>query len=244
MEVLSGNVIYSGSTYNNSCIQVCSHTNLNTVLENMIDTFCSTVSAGKIKITSTDDCPGYIKDKLTSQDNSVTFQTYSTGVNCQTLDLSVESTKTVLYNLQSTITRTTTGDFGTYTLPANGLVTNGDQLVIDVRFNVSSATGGVTLNLIFDTVTLQSFSISSLNLTIVKYLKMSTSFSRLSGSNVQWETEITLLDANEEIMQMFNKMGSSGIVNLSNTNVIKGNLSAIGGGNVKEQYLTVKLFKI
>ena len=140
LTVYSGNVVYTGQTFNDSCIQICQYTDtVSDVIEKLVDVFCSNINNGKIKVTSQDQCADFLSTKLTSNDSSVGMSINTDANGCKSIDFTVPSlpslTAVILYNNNSVVTRTSANDFQSYTSPANTLGANGDQLIIDNYIN-------------------------------------------------------------------------------------------------------------
>lgn len=83
-------IFYTGSTYTTADdgIQVCLGESLNTTLETIIDRLLSLDEQCTVKVSSTDECCGYLGEKLVSDTLTLTTVTDS-ETDCQTLSVEI-----------------------------------------------------------------------------------------------------------------------------------------------------------
>lgn len=83
-------IFYTGSTYTTADdgIQVCLGESLNTTLETIIDRLLSLDEQCTVKVSSTDECCGYLGEKLVSDTLTLTTMTDS-ETDCQTLSVEI-----------------------------------------------------------------------------------------------------------------------------------------------------------
>lgn len=178
MELYTSNVYYNGKTYND-CFAFCKYeTELNDIIQFLLDESaavcnlaiptCITVTSNttsnilqalltkaceaKVRVSTTDPCLGWLKDKFTSTDGSITFL-YPIVAGCQTIDLSVNVTAPSIDTnivLDSSFTSSSTSNastvFRNISVPFNTLVTNGSALMIDATFAFTYISGTLPIN--------------------------------------------------------------------------------------------------
>ncbi len=98
-------IFYTGSTYTTADdgIQVCLGESLNTTLETIIDRLLSLDEQCTVKVSSTDQCCGYLGEKITSDTLDITPSELD-GSNCQTLAVEIPEITWEAITLGSTFT--------------------------------------------------------------------------------------------------------------------------------------------
>jgi hypothetical protein len=83
-------VFYTGTTYTTADdgIEICLGKSLNTILETIIDRILSIEDTCTVKVSSTDECCGYLAEKLVSDTLEFTTVT-DEDTNCQTLSVDI-----------------------------------------------------------------------------------------------------------------------------------------------------------
>lgn len=85
-------VFYTGSTYTTADdgIQICLGESLNTTLETIIDRILSIEDTCTVKVSSTDECCGYLSEKLDSPVGTLDITvSEADGSGCRTLDIDI-----------------------------------------------------------------------------------------------------------------------------------------------------------
>lgn len=136
----SSTILYTGPELEaEGCdLEICTGISLDEVIAKFHETLCASGGTCLVKVSSTDECCNYLRAKFTSEDESITFTVNSTddsnGNACETIDLSVASEKNVLYNNWTPVSSDIEADLISYTMPANTMATNGDEVTIDTSF--------------------------------------------------------------------------------------------------------------
>ena len=95
-------VFYTGSTYTTADdgIQICLGESLNTTLETIIDRILSIEDTCTVKVSSTDECCGYLAEKLVS--DTLEFTTVTDESDCQTLSVDIPAPEWVAFTFAAT----------------------------------------------------------------------------------------------------------------------------------------------
>jgi hypothetical protein len=236
--VNSGQIIYTGDTFNSpTCpIKICYGDDLNSVLKSLINTFCNNVNNGKVKISSSDSLADYLANKFTSTGNTITITTNTDVNGNQTLNLDTNLYSNILYNTQSGVTRTTIGDFQSYTLVGNTIDTNGDQLVVEADFSLASASN-IGLSVYFDVLNINLVSSTA---SPVAGIKCTIYINRISNTSIQYYGTVEAYSSSTALIAINRIVPTTAVVNFSNANIIKTRMTAYTAGSVTCNYLTVK----
>lgn len=137
-------VKYTGKTYDSDCIDACQFSSLDDVIYSIMEKVCTISQTCKVKVSSTDECCGYLFNKITSADYSVTIEKITTvvdGVSCETIDLSAAAViQPLLYNNRATVVgTTTTSNLYEYIMPA-GTLADGEMLELEGSGNNTNGT--------------------------------------------------------------------------------------------------------
>lgn len=190
MELYTSNVYYNGKTYND-CFAFCKYeTELNDIIQFLLDESaavcnlaiptCITVTSNttsnilqalltkaceaKVRVSTTDTCLGWLKDKITSTDGTVAITFPIDGSGCQSIDLSVTpaTVDTSIVKFNSNTSSTASGDgsaFKIVNIPAGTLVTNGSSLLLNFDVLLNRSDANVTYTMLINGTALQIVSI-------------------------------------------------------------------------------------
>lgn len=194
---ISDNIIYSGKSYsilNGDLFNICNDT-VTTVLETILDYLndFATDAPCLVKVSATDEECGYLKNKLTSNNGSVTIITNTNGspIN-ETLDLSVNPRIDIInsaVSLTTDVTINAAGNIYTEGIPNNlinnvgRLNNNGDTVQVEFYLTMSAVGANSNINVTFGGTNIY-FDVN-LNFSSWKMIKYSFKIVRLTSTSVR-----------------------------------------------------------
>lgn len=245
--VYSSCVFYSGDNIENTYFTICQGDTLDSIISQFSDTLTSLSETCKVKVSDSDNCCGYLEDKIVSTDESidVSVSTYTDddGNTCKRLDLSTSFTYNILYNNWVNTVNTSDDLIESYFVDAGVLEHDGDQVILETSVVC-------TANDVDDTAQVR-FQVNGSN--ILPYMSLIANWSggtkavitRINSTTVRIRHEITYYDASG--IQMDKQVvttSNTTVPDLDSNSLEISYIESGGGGTVYIQYFDVKIFKI
>ena len=249
---ITTNILYSGKAYstsNGSNFDICSDT-LTTVLEDILDYLDAYEGDCKVKTNSSDGTCGYLEDKFTSSDGSVTITPVYSNTPLTPTDYVLDLTVTnsaytpVLYNNQYPQTSNANPDtLFSYSVPSNTLNTDGDIIEVETLIKGSSVSNGFYCNILVNSVSTTGVGNAVVNYGL-GYAKVKLQISRTTATTIVYELVYTKLS--ESLKQLQSQYYYNGSINVSDlgANALPIILKTTGQEGQIANYFTVKYFPI
>lgn len=230
-------VYWDSENIQSDCFTICSGDTLTSIIKSFADTICEINQTGKVKVNSSDACLGYLSDKLTSNDESITLTVNTDVDGCKTIDLSSNAQNILLYNNWTNLT-VNSDDLMSFSMDPNTLSTNGDQL--EIEGNLVWVEGEPEIKFYFDT----SFYSIFLAENTLNSANVSVKISRISNTLVRWRLTVKYFDNSGVLTGEQYQISGNLTVSALSTNSITIKFTNISADDVTQQFMDIKLFRI
>lgn len=230
-------IFWSGANIETSCFTICKGTSLTDIIKDITDVVCEINQSGTCKINSSDLCLGYLEDKITSTDESITIDVQTDADGCKTLDLSVSNQNILLYSSWENVSASS-DDLMSYLLSSGSLSTNGDEL--DIEGNFVWIEGEPIIRFYFDTswypIYLSEGALNSANVNV--------KLSRISDTEIRWRLIVRYYDTSGVLSGEQTQISSNLTVSDLDSNNIVIKFTNTTADSVTQQFMDVRIFKI